>query len=358
MTRALNRFVMVRRAIVGLTALLLLAFAPGDPMRSFDGGTAWLASQPLSPDTLRGKVVLVDFWEYTCLNCLRTFPYLREWYKRYHDDGFEIVGVQTPEFGFSGTSANVAEGMKQLGITWPVVVDTNFAIWKRFGVSEWPTELLYDAQGRLAELQLGEGNYPSTESNIQKLLHLANPQLSFPPVMALLPQDSYAKPGAICYPQTSEILVAHQPVANRPSFGDPTDDSSYKDFGHHKDGAIYLDGFWHATKEALVFGGGSGYFALKYHAIQVAVVMAADSGATRVDVTQDGNPIPRESAGEDLRYDANGMSYVEVNSPRSYALIMNKTFGDYELRLSPNGHGLGVYDFAFESCEVPQGASH
>jgi thiol-disulfide isomerase/thioredoxin len=338
--------------------VVLLAFAPGDPMHSFDGGTGWIPSKSLSPDELRGKVVLVDFWEYTCLNCLRTLPYLREWYKRYHDDGFEIIGVHTPEFGFSGNSGNVTDAMKNLGITWPVVVDANFAIWKRFGVNVWPTELLYDREGRLAELQVGEGNYPSTEGNIQKLLRIGNPQLNFPPVMALLSEDSYDKPGAVCYPQTSEILVRNQPISGASNFGDPSDDLNYRDRGNHRDGAVYLSGYWHATKEGVVYGGGGGYFALAYHAIQVTVVMTADAGATRVDVTQDGKPVARDDAGSDIRYDTNGTSYVEVNAPRAYNLLMNKAFGERELRLTPQGHGVAIYDIAFESCEVPQSNGH
>src|SRR5579864_2843680 len=104
-------------------------------LASFDGNTGWINSPPLTPDSLRGKVVLVDFWEYTCINCLRTLPYLREWYSRYQNDGLVIIGVHTNEFGFSGVNQNVSDAVKRLGITWPVVLDPNNAVWNRYGTN-------------------------------------------------------------------------------------------------------------------------------------------------------------------------------------------------------------------------------
>jgi thiol-disulfide isomerase/thioredoxin len=346
---------MKRWGILGLL-VLLCGFSVGTPMLNFEGAARWINSPGLDPAELQGKVVLVDFWEYTCLNCLRTLPYLREWYKRYHSDGFIIVGVHSPEFAFSSQADQVDAATKRLDVTWPVAVDGSLTIWKRYGVNEWPTELLYDQSGKLVEIQLGEGNYPYTESKIQGLLKAANPSLSLPPVMALLPQDSYNKPGAVCYPHTQEVLVGHQPVVDAPPpmFGDPSSDLAYHDrSSEHRDGAIYLDGFWHATREALAFGGGSGYFDMAYHAIEVEVVMTPSGGATRVDVTQDGKPLAKDDAGSDVHYDATGMSYVNVDASRAYHVVENKKYGTYDLKLSPKGFGLAVYDVDFESCEVP-----
>lgn len=335
-------------------ALALCGFSVGGPMTSFDGATQWINSSALSPADLHGKVVLVDFWEYTCLNCLRTLPYLREWYKRYHNDGFVIVGVHTPEFGFSGQPSEVESNAQRLNVTWPVVLDDNRTIWNHYGVNVWPTELLYDQSGHLVEAQVGEGNYPYTESKIQGLLKAANPSLSLPPLMALLPQDSYDKPGAVCYPQTGEVLVGHQPIIDKPTFSDPSvPDVQYHDSGSHRDGAIYLNGYWHTTQEAVEFGGGSGYFAMTYHAIEVTAVMTPSKGATRVVVTQDGKPLTHDDAGSDVHIDPSGTSYVEVDASRSYHIVENKTFGTHDLHLSPQGYGVGVYDIDFESCEVP-----
>jgi thiol-disulfide isomerase/thioredoxin len=324
-------------------------------IQSFDGGGSWLNSTPVTPEQLRGKVVLVDFWEYTCINCLRTLPYLREWYRRYRDHGFVIVGVHTPEFDFSGKRANVTAAANRLGVTWPVVLDDRATIWKRYGNYDWPHEYLYDQQGRLVESFAGEGGYPQTEARIQALLKSAQPQLALPPVMALLPQDSYDKPGAVCYPKTSELIVGHGRIANASAAGDPGADTNYAyDGSNPQDGAVYLQGYWHLTPEAAVSGENSGQLVLRYHAIQlVAVLRPENGGSIRAEVTQDGRPVAKSDAGADLRYDGRGNSYVEVDAPRSYDLITNASFGAHTLQISPKGDGLGIYDFAFESCEVP-----
>lgn len=305
---------------------------------------------------MRGKVVLVDFWEYTCINCLRTLPYLREWYRRYSSDGFVIVGVHTPEFDFSGERANVAAASKRLGVTWPIVLDDAFAIWKRYGNTIWPHEYLYDQQGRLVESVEGEGGYPQTEAEIQALLKAADPRATFPPIMALLPQDSYDKPGAVCYPHTPELVVGRRPIANATAFNSPAQDTHYADtLSDPQDGGIYLQGYWHLTPEAAVSGESNGYLAIRYHAIQLVVVMKPETGGSiRVDVTQDGHSVSKSDAGKDLRYDDQGASYVDVNAPRAYDLIMNARFGQHVLKLAPKGYALGIYDLAFESCEVPQ----
>jgi YD repeat-containing protein len=348
-------------------AALLMCIAPSflgsranaasiDQLQGFDGGTAWINSPPLTPEELRGKVVLVDFWEYTCINCLRTLPYLREWYRRYHDDGLVIVGVHTPEFNFSAKRVNVAAGAERLGVKWPIVLDDHGTIWKRYDNDGWPHEYLYDQNGRLVESFPGEGGYPQTEAKIQELLKSTQPKLALPPVMALLPQDSYDKPGAVCYPKTPELVVGHQPIANGSAMSNPGQDNDYAyDASNPQDGAIYLQGYWHRTADAMVSGENNGYVTLRYHAIQVVAVMKPENGgSTRVEVTQDGAPVPREDAGKDLRYDDHGNSYVEVTAGRAYDLIANARFGQHTLKVSPKSDSLGIYDFAFESCEVPK----
>jgi thiol-disulfide isomerase/thioredoxin len=326
-------------------------------IRSFEGGTGWLNSATLDIAQLRGKVVLVDFREYTCLNCLRTLPYLREWYRRYSNHGFVIVGVHTPEFDFSGQRANVAAAAKRLEVTWPIVLDDRFAIWKRYGNNDWPHEYLFDQAGRLVENFIGEGGYPQTEAKIQALLKSADPHVTLPPVMALLPQDSYDKPGAVCYPHTSELLVGRRPIADAAN-GNPAQDNDYvDDTSSAQDGDVYLQGYWRLSREAAISGESDGYFRLRYHAIQLVAVLKPENGrSVRVDVLQDGHPVARSDAGKDLRYDPQGASYVVVDASRAYDLIMNAQFGQRELRLVPKSDGLGVYDIAFESCEVPGSA--
>ncbi len=323
---------------------------------NFEGNTGWINSAPLTPQDLQGKTVLVDFFEYTCINCLRTLPYLKEWYKRYHRYGFEIVSVQTPEFGFSGNRANVAAAAKRLGITWPIVIDARNAIWNRYHVDAWPTHFLFAPNEQLVERFSGEGAYPDTEHKIQLILKVTQPNLNVPPLMALLPQDSYDKPGAVCYPRTAESVVGHAQIADASPMGSRSMSSDYHDPGGHRDGAVYLQGYWHMTSDAAVSDAAHGWFAMRYHAIQVMVVMRPVRGdAIRVDVTLDGQPVPRQFAGTDVKYDASGNSYVNVDAGRAYEIVgYNAPYAaSRELRLSPQSSGLGIYDVAFESCQVP-----
>jgi hypothetical protein len=262
--------------------------------------------------------------------------------------------VHTPEFVFSGERANVAAAAQRLGVVWPIVLDGRAAIWNRYGNYDWPHEYLYDQSGKLVESFAGEGGYPQTEERIQALLKSADPHLILPPVMALLPQDSYDKPGAVCYPKTPEIIVGHS-IANATAQNNPSQDTNYvADLSSPQDGAIYLQGYWHRTPASAVSGESDGYLALRYHAIElVAVLRPVNGGSIRVGVEQDGRPVAKTDAGSDLRYDAQGNSYVLVDAPRAYDLIVNARFGTHDLKLSPRASGLGIYDIAFESCEVP-----
>jgi hypothetical protein len=291
---------------------------------------------------------------------LRKLPYLREWYRRYHNDGLVIVGVHTPEFHFSGNDKNVEAATKHLGVAWPVVLDDDYRIWNRYQNMSWPHEYLFDQNGNLVESQEGEGNYQQTEAKIQALLRARHPSLRVPPVMALLPQDSYDKPGAVCYPKTAETYAGPwhgQSIANAPAMIDPRRDTRYRDASeNHEDGELYLQGWWHASPhgQSMISGGNDGYAVLRYHAIQVVAVMAPEQGSpVRVDVTQDGKPLSRADAGADVRYDASGKSYLTVDAAREYDVVMNAHVGSHELRLQPERYGLGMYSFDFESCEVP-----
>ena len=349
-------------ACAGASAAASAAGSGITAIQSFDGNGGWLNGAALGPSDLAGKVVLVDVFEYTCVNCLRTLPYLKAWYARYKDDGFVIVGVHTPEFDFSGDKANVAAAVKRLGIQWPVVLDPDGAIFKRYGAGGWPTEYVFDQRGALKAEHDGEGGYPQTEATIQSLLRAANPGVKLPAVMALLPQDSYDKPGALCYPQTAETFVGPwhgQSIADAPVGRDPSGALIFSDpGGTHADGAIYLQGYWNEAPhgEGMIAAATGDALSLTYHAIQVVVVMKPENGSVRVDVTEDGKPVPRADAGSDLAYDASGNSYVQVDAPRAYDVVMNAHFGSHALKMAPERYGAGFYDFAFESCEVPKGS--
>ena len=134
------------------------------------GAVEWLNTPPLTPEGLRGKVVLVDFWTYSCINCLRTLPYVRAWAAKYKDHGLVVIGVHTPEFAFEKNVDNVRRAVKDLGITYPVAVDNNYAIWGAFYNNYWPADYFVDAQGQIRAHEFGEGNYDKSEHLIQTLL--------------------------------------------------------------------------------------------------------------------------------------------------------------------------------------------
>lgn len=138
---------------------------------SFTGATAWINGAPVSIDSLRGKVVLVDFWTYGCINCLRTLPHVKAWVERYGPDGFVVVGVHAPEFAHERDLRNVQKAVKDLGIGYRVAVDNDFKIWRAYGNQYWPAHYFVDAEGRIRHHQFGEGNETRSEEVIQQLLH-------------------------------------------------------------------------------------------------------------------------------------------------------------------------------------------
>jgi cytochrome c biogenesis protein CcdA/thiol-disulfide isomerase/thioredoxin len=154
----------------------------------FTGIDAWLNSKPLSLEQLRGKVVLVDFWTYSCINCLRTLPHLESWYAAYHPRGFEIVGVHTPEFAFEHVESNVRAAAKRLGVRYPVALDNDYATWQAYANQYWPAEYLIDKAGRIRHVHFGEGSYGETEDTIRELLGEPGPRAA--PVADTTPRDA------------------------------------------------------------------------------------------------------------------------------------------------------------------------
>jgi thiol-disulfide isomerase/thioredoxin len=139
----------------------------------FSGIERWLNSPPLSMGALRGKVVLLDFWTYTCINCIRTLPHVKSWHEKYKDKGLVVVGVHTPEYPFERSTANVQAAIKRFGIAYPVAQDNRYATWQAYDNQYWPAVYLIDRQGRIAYTHFGEGAYEQTEARIRALLDQA-----------------------------------------------------------------------------------------------------------------------------------------------------------------------------------------
>lgn len=320
----------------------------------FKGATGWLNSNPLSIKDLRGKVVLVDFWEYTCVNCQRTLPFVKSWYDKYKDKGLVIVGVHTPEFQFGRSLVNVKDAVMRDGIKYPVALDSDYAIWTAYANSYWPRKYLVDAKGKIRYDHVGEGGYEEFEKHIQELLKEANPDVS------LLPVDKIGDGiplGAVCYQTTDETYCGYERGAlSNPEGYKPNMNVSYRDPGGYKDGKIYAQGKWFNDGESLrhleMLSSPDDYVAIRYHAVEVNLVMKPEKDApVRVFVSLDGQPVPEALSGKDLMKDANGMTYVEVNEPRMYNLINGK-MGTHDLRLSTASDGVGFYAFTFGGCET------
>jgi thiol-disulfide isomerase/thioredoxin len=320
----------------------------------FPRGITWLNSAPLTMKRLRGKVVLVDFWEYTCVNCIRTFPYLNEWDRRYRDKGLVIIGVHTPEFAFAKQVPNVRKAVAGFGFKYPIAVDSDYKIWQSYSNRYWPAKYLIDKNGAVRYFHFGEGSYGNTEAKVQALLKEINPKVALPSLMeAVRPED---REGAVCYRVTPELYAGslRGELASRPT---GSGDSLYQDPGEHEDGVIYPHGAWLQGPESLLHTRQTptpqDYIVLKYHALGVNAVLKPERGKPiRLHVEHDGKPVANADKGDDIRYDDAGKSYVLVDQPRMYSLVKNAKFDQRELKLLTADEGLGLYAFTFTSCTV------
>ena len=319
-------------------------------------GGYWVNSEPLSIASLRGKAVLIDFWDYTCINCIRTLPYVTEWHRRYADHGLIVVGVHAPEFSFAKELDGVKKAIESLGIKYPVVMDNGYAIWQAYANRYWPAKYLVDKDGYIRYFHFGEGGYEETERAIQTLLREILPEMQLPELMPPV-RDSDA-PGAACYRVTPELYLGYQRgrIGN-PSGSTPKEKTAYADVGPHAEGFFYLSGEWTADEEYLMKPWGSegeSSVAIKYTAKEVNLVMNPLLGRTcRTSVLQDGAPIAKEDAGADVMFDQNDKAFVDADAPRMYRLVNNQEIGNHELTLKTATPGLALYAYTFVSCAAP-----
>ncbi len=327
-------------------------------VRAPEIGRVWLNSPPLSFRQLRGRVVLVDFWDYTCVNCIRTLPYVQAWHEKYRDKGLTVIGVHTPEFTFAQYESNVERGIREFGLTYPIVIDSNREIWKAFANRYWPTKYLLDKDGYLRYGHFGEGGYIECEQTIQELIRETDSgaTLDLPEIMQPLREEDH--PGAVCYRPTGELYLGHQRgrIGNEGGFKE--DQVAEYEFSQDmKENLFYAGGRWASTAEYFEAAGDAPHsLRLRYEASGVNLVMAAPRGTqAEVHLLQDGKPLASEQAGKDVRFrNATGKteSYVVVDSPRMYFLLRNPEFGEHELELDCS-QGIAAFAFTFTGCVDP-----
>lgn len=310
------------------------------------GATAWLNSKPLTKTNLRGKVALVDFWTYSCINWRRSLPYVRAWSERYSAQGLVVIGVHSPEFAFERNIANVQWAASAMNINYPIAIDNDFAIWRAFNNEFWPALYLIDERGRIRHHKFGEGEYDRSEAAIQTLLSEAGAQTLGPglaPIRAggpeLAPDWSDLKSGEnyVGYERTENFTSPGGLAMNKPhSYVFPPD----LNLNHWA-----LSGNWMADKQSIRLTAPQGRIAYQFHARDLHLVMGpADSQApVRFRLRLDGQ-IPGVARGTDV--DAKGEG--TVTESRMYHLIrQEKPVIDRRFEIEFIGPGLEAYSFTF-----------
>ncbi len=345
-------------ATTTLAALATADRAAGySPAIEIAGPTGFInASSSFRLANLIGKdVVLLDFWTYSCINCIRTLPYLTAWYGRYHDQGLEIVGIHTPEFDFEKNYANVQAAVQKFGINYPVVLDSNYGTWTAYGNLYWPHEYLIDLAGYIVHDQIGEGNYDETEAEIQKLLAERSAILGAPmgpmPTSSVFVASSTIAGGAIS-PETYFGAARNQYLGNGTQ--GETGTQSFSAPLVTVPNTLYLAGAWDIVSEyaetPASTGNGAATSSQIYYRYQAKGVyfVAGSANGTPIDieVLRDGQPIDRAVAGADIFYE-NGKSYVRVSGNRLYRIIDDAAPGNHLLEFIISSPGLQAYTFTF-----------
>jgi thiol-disulfide isomerase/thioredoxin len=287
-------------------------------MPAFDGATGWLNSEPLTPEALRGRVVLVQFWTYTCINWLRTLPYARAWAEAYRERGLVVVGVHTPEFSFERDIGNVRDAVEAMRIPYPVALDSGYAVWEAFANHYWPALYFVDAAGHIRHHAFGEGDYDRSEQVIRRLLEEAGAgPIDQPPVTVAA--DGVEAPADWDDLATGETYLGYARGGDFAS-PEPTAPGSrrYTVPARLRRNHWALSGTWSIGSETVVLDEAGGRIAFSFHARDLHLVMGpvARGGSARFRVRLDGRP-PGRAHGFDVDDEGNGV----LTGQRLYQLI-------------------------------------
>jgi cytochrome c biogenesis protein CcdA/thiol-disulfide isomerase/thioredoxin len=339
-------------AMSGTNAMMMKAAAPAEAalpvegtMPSLDGAVQWLNSPPLTAESLKGKVVLVDFWTYSCINCLRAIPYVKAWAEKYKDQGLVVIGVHAPEFAFEKNVDNVKKAIGDLKIDYPVAIDNNYAIWRAFDNQYWPAHYFIDAQGRVRHHHFGEGEYDQSERVIQQLLAEAGKTGIASDVVDVKATGAEAasNEGDVKSPETyvgwqrSENFVGTEGTVNDTAHTYTASTPQLNQWG--------LTGNWTVGSEQAVLNDKDGGIYYKFHARDLHLVLGpgADGKPVRFQVVVDGKP-PGDSHGADA--DAAGVG--TVTGQRLYQLVRaSGPVADHTFEIHFLDPGVQAYAFTF-----------
>ncbi len=310
----------------------------------------YINTKPISLDKLKDKVVLVDFWTYSCINCIRTIPHLNEWYDKYSDKGLVIVGVHTPEFEFEKNINNVKSAIEKFGIKYPVLQDNDKKTWDAYGNNYWPRKYLIDDEGYIRYDHIGEGAYQETEKVIQSLLAERAAHLGIKNIN-LNGSQSFANGSKYDYQevnfskiQSPELYFGYEfaraPLGNKEGFK-PNQIAVYNlpDKNEIKTNVIYLEGKWKNNPDNMELQGNNGSIVLKYNSKSVNIVAGGKGNLT---VSQDMNPIKNG-----LSKESSSDGKIIIDKQRLYNLVTNREYGEHTIKIDVRGNGFEIYTFTF-----------
>jgi thiol-disulfide isomerase/thioredoxin len=337
----LRRRYLIAAVVLGAIAIGAVILAAGTKPSTLGSGSStgsgrtapalqakgWINSPPLTAASLKGKVVVYDFWTYSCVNCVRTIPTVRSWYDRYAKDGLVVIGVHSPEFDFEKVHSNVAAAVKKLGVDYPVALDDDMTIWNAFGNSYWPADYIYDRSGHEADVHYGEGDYATTEDTLRRLLGVAP---SSP--RAVVRGKEGGTDGTLA--STEETYNGSE--RGRPNFASPQPlvdgpttftSPATLDRSQHA-----LQGQWDVTGQYVQSGAAGARIVLRYYAGQVNLVMATDLGGP-IDVL--------------VQVDGGPARTVHVQAADLYNLVDGAQEAEHTLTLTATAPGLKAFAFTF-----------
>jgi thiol-disulfide isomerase/thioredoxin len=293
---------------------------------SFSGATGWLNSEPLTPEGLRGSVVLVDFWTYTCINWLRSLPYIRAWAEKYRDRGLVTIGVHTPEFEFEHNAANVRRAVEAMRVDYPVAIDNDYAVWSAFDNHYWPALYIADADGQIRHHRFGEGDYAESEMVIQHLLGVDDELVS-------VEAEGIEAAADWRNLQSPENYLGSARTENFAATGVPLGPNHWS-----------LSGDWTMGTMAVRLNEAGGRITCRFHARDLHLVMGPRAGEApvRFNVLIDGQP-PGADHGDDVDEQGNGSADYQ----RLYQLVRQRDVADHTFEIEFLDAGAEAYAFTF-----------
>jgi thiol-disulfide isomerase/thioredoxin len=309
---------------------------------SLGGATGWLNSEPLATESLRGKVVLIDFWTYTCINWLRTLSYIREWADKYAEQGLLVVGVHTPEFPFERDIDNVRAAVNEMAVHYPIALDSKYKIWRAFSNQYWPAVYIADAEGRIRHHRFGEGGYEEIERVVQQLLRDSGLD-GVPDDLVPDGGDGFEAQADWANLETPETYLGYEQAQNFASSG--LSSGEYETPDRLELNQWALAGEWMIRSGACVLNGAEGSIAFRFHARDVHLVMGPRNRGASVPfrVAVDGAP-PGDAHGLDVDEHGEGT----VTEQRLHQLIRQREpFGDRTFEITFLAPGAEAYAFTF-----------